>query len=518
MSFQRTKTHVFLLKLAYLYDRLSVLYIVSLYIKLYFGGFLMTLNKIFQTSQIRQIKLVDFLIKNGPSLQKKVVTELHYSEPTLYRDIYLLNQIIKPAKINTNNKINLTIPSNSNFRHIYSSILSSSTEFKLIEELFFFENHTFSSLADRLFLSSSSIRRVIQRINISLLDYQIQISSYPLKLVGSENNICILLTHIFSEKYSQTHHPFSHKQLIFSDELVTHLSKYTSIQLSKRNLNHLKLLVLIGIIRIKNGNLTKTPSYKVPKIYSTFFDNKKLMEDTFGFQLSDQHTQTLLFLIYSTHLALNTNHLANLIKKNPIIRNRVELFKKLIKKISHHYSIEITSQDEKLLLYRLYNTSTYYLEFPSVLYDKNREFVDAMNLSNAPFISFLTEELAFLNLDNELQDGAIHAIAYTLITHWKNFSSYLKKTSYVAKIGVFFDSDIEHMSFIIDELSYYFHNNLNFTILNFEALKKFEKNPQELDFILTNIPNLLTDSYLFICISMYPSAYDIEEFKKRLSH
>lgn len=476
----------------------------------------MSIKKILSISQLRQLKLIDFIINEGPSTQKTLITKLSYSEPTLYRDITVLNQIIAPVKIHTNNKIKLIIPPTLNIRYIYSSLLTASTEFNLIEEIFFCETHSFESLSEKLFTSSSTIRRIIKRINTIMRPYEIQISSYPLKIIGSEKQISLFMELLFSEKYSHASNPFSDAQIEFLDQIKIYLTLNQNINLSYRKLKHLQTLILIIIIRIRNGNITHTPITAIPNIYRIFFENKKnihLFEKAFSFTMTDEHIHHLLNLIYSTGLAINKKHLAHLANGSKKIEKKVVIFKLLIENISQRYGIKL--ENEENLIHSIYNTSVFYLDFPPIFYDINKEFIDGMMLSNEKFILYLKKELASLDYFNDWNDSSVYAIAYTLITHWKNFLFYLKKKAPIAKVGVFFDSDIDHMSFVISELKTYFNHTMDFEIVSYASLTAIDSSPILFDFLLTNIPNILDDSTSYICISMYPNAYDIEKIKKK---
>lgn len=95
------------------------------------------------------------------------------------------------------------IPTNYSRTLIYSYILSDSLEFKLLETVFFLESFSTESLAEKLFISASTLRRLIKTMNKKLVKYNFYISSSPYKLIGSETAIRNFIIHLFFEKYSR---------------------------------------------------------------------------------------------------------------------------------------------------------------------------------------------------------------------------------------------------------------------------------------------------------------------------
>lgn len=475
----------------------------------------MSLENILSSSNLRQLHLIRFLISNGPVSQKTILTKFNYSNATLYRDINVLNSTLYPVKILTNDLIKISTPANYNNRFIFSSLLNKSVEFKLIEEIYFHENHSLLSLAELFFVSESTVRRMIRKINKELLPYDIKVGSTPIKLFGNEKNIYNLIVRYFDEAYPSHDYPFSSLKLNALQKIILATADKENDNFNYPDVERLKLIVIVIITRLQNGNISDTPISNPPDISQHILSNpvyKKIFKALFKIELNKETLSQILYPFSATNFVPNQKQLKELAFKNERIQNKVSLFTQLVKKIATRYRISLDNTDD--LVFHLFNTSELKQTFSSILYDKNKEFVNEATLYNREFINYVKNEIQYLKNDPHGEEENIFTLCYILITHWKNLAIHLKKNVPKLKAGLFFDSDLEHMYFIKDSLNEELNHILEIVPLDSLTNKELKMTSKNFDFIITTIPNLAYSSVPVICIPMYLRSIDFENIEQ----
>lgn len=198
-----------------------------------------------------------------------------------------------PLHITTHNfdGIFLDIPQNYTVEYLYETILSNSTEFKIIETVFFDKTHTVDSLAEKLYLSTSTVRRLIKRINEALVSEDFSISLTPLKIVGNETNICNFIIYYISEKYTGRKKPFSRIQLNVLDKMFISATKSNGHTVNFPQIEKLRIWIMVIIIRLQNGNHTDVYTPFSEDVDLSALENplfKNLFKLTFKVELTDE--------------------------------------------------------------------------------------------------------------------------------------------------------------------------------------------------------------------------------------
>lgn len=476
----------------------------------------MELENILSTKNLRELTLIRFLIKNGSTHPSIIIKKLNYSGATLYRDIQQLNTVINPIQILTKNNIELSFPKKFNNRQIFSALLAQSPEFNLLEEIFFNESHSLLSLSQKIFLSESSTKRLLKKINSVLKIYTISITSFPIKIVGDEKNIWNLMIRIFKEKYPNHELPFEKKEQYALQKIILKNLKKESLNLNFSDVEQLKIITLVILKRMQNGHMNEITTSNLPETYWDFLNNplyKRIFKSILKIDLTKKNIIYLFSPFFQTKFAVDFKHLKQLKNQFPEVKKRLIDFQHLIANISEHYSIEI--EDEDILIFHLYNTNEITLGFSYILYNKSKEFLDGLTEGNKEFLNYVNKQLIQLQLIDNKQAYDSYALPYILVTHWKNLALELQKNSHKMRVGLFFDSDTEHTLFIKNILDAKFKYKLDIHLIEVLKLKEINNESLNLNLIITNIPGLDIKFTESICISMYPNSvdfYNIEQF------
>lgn len=152
----------------------------------------------------RQITLL-YLLNIESSNISELARKLNITDKTITADIDHFNVSCFPAHIGINHykEAFLRIPKNINLDDIYVKILNSSINVKILKHIFIAEP-TLNDISTELFLSKTSIRRIVTKINTYFLhekmDIQIDLDT-KLVIVGNETKIRRLFASMFKEMY-----------------------------------------------------------------------------------------------------------------------------------------------------------------------------------------------------------------------------------------------------------------------------------------------------------------------------
>lgn len=469
---------------------------------------------------LRHLKIINLLYSNKNMTLDKISFTLGFNSRTLRKDIEQINDYSAPIEIlSSKNGFYTYIPMNYNINYLYAAILRDSTEFSLIEEIFFNENHSIDSLSEKLFISSSTLRRTISYINKTLKKKQIKISSQPLLLTGNEAEICNLIIHIIEEKYGIASIPFPKIQVGALDKILTWVAKTNGQRLDFCELNRLRLWIMVILTRVRNGHIKKAKDAKFPEgVDTSLLKNKVLtglFKSVFKIELTEQVAYSLFGVFIDTKFAFNYEHLKELAASDDSIKVSIEKNMQLLDTLSNRLEIPIENKEHILL--NIYNTIALSTNLSSenyILYNASQVLVNRITNQHRYFNDILNEALRKIFGTTGHNKHRRDSLTYMLLTHWRNLAVHLQQGTPAVNVGILLDTDTEHMELIKDELHVRFDNKFNVSIAEEFTLSAFKKKASMYDIIVTNIPGLsFTNNTMVVCISMFPTPLDIKNLQ-----
>lgn len=229
---------------------------------------------ILEKSSERHIKLA-LILGISTSDCDTLAQQLNITKKTLLSDIIFFNHTYSPISININQYqiTSLNIPSDQNLEDLIKQILNHSTNIQILKHIFI-EEVTLSKLSETLFLSETSIRRIILKINEYFknknLPISINLSTKP-KIIGDE----IFIRHFFCSMFRELYTP---QYLPHFEHLFEILKRYYKKSDSTTDPTSTYKLILnsyylyISLIRIGNNHLTETFPTENCSVASLFFD------------------------------------------------------------------------------------------------------------------------------------------------------------------------------------------------------------------------------------------------------
>ncbi|GEM_PF-6554343 len=471
---------------------------------------------------LRQLQLLEKLYEKDGWITLNVIAQtLNCSERVLRDDIKLINTEFKPFQIETSqNGVMLTYPNHYSADFIYQKVLSLSPEFLFLERIFFEEKYDIETIANELFLSSSTIRRIIAKLNTFLDHYEIQIVTNPCKIIGNEQNIRSIMVHFFYEKYGVTYTPLEDAQIKVLDKLFFHVMQANHIRPNFPDLTRLKNWTMVNMIRLKNHHKKIISEHFPNHLDLSIFDNTtfcELFKDTFDLEFNKETAQQLFSVLLNNEYAFSYEILERMIQQKI---NKAWLIVPKIDSFLHSLAnkLNISIQNKEKIILELYNLQTMRYDQSFILNDKRRLFSEHFSHEFSYFVLFLREELTRFQFHKEFKwtSDFFTETLYILIINWGHLLSALKSKVPILHVGIFCDADIEHTEFIQNIMVYQFGHLIKPSIIEELNLNSFREVCQKYDFIITNISGLKDISSPLICVNTFPSSHDLNKIQKEI--
>ena len=374
----------------------------------------------------RILKLVELLYDKDELFMRDLCDELNVSFKTLKSDIENARLILSPIdiKVSGNKGVKLEIPTNYSITYLYTALLSASVEYTLLEKIFLCETYTVDKLAEDLFISSSSLRRMVDRINEVLQEEEMEISLNPVQIIGNEFRIYIFFVHYVLERYYFKKTIFTKAQVEVVKELSDFVLKINYIEFEYRDRERLQIFLLVQLTRMKNNHfIREEPNSNSNR--QNFFESvdtssiEKKIRNSFYKEFSSQNLIQLFFIFTHGKWSFDYNKLLEHSKTNPKLKQTKEKFEILIESIASKYRIEQTSREDLLVQLcncRMLNYGTYYL-----LYDNLSAIVKHFKHDYFEGIEFIRLKLIEIFDGEVLEEYKLNEYICMLIIHWDKF-------------------------------------------------------------------------------------------------
>lgn len=465
--------------------------------------------------ELRQLELIEYLYENNTSTLNDLSLISGSSRKTIRHDIQELNGKISPSQIiiSKDSGTFLQLDTHTSIEYIYSQFLFSSTEFLIIEYIFFQKYKTLDDLADALFISLSTLRRLINRINQSLRPCNFKIDSQKIDLIGDEKLIYNFIVRYFEEKYRNTTSIFSEIQLNTIDQLIIYAAKEDDLDTNYPYMEKLRLWIMVILIRITNGHSYIPSQEQLDLVKTNFITNQSINQSfkaTFKIDLTNIVFFQLFYCFFDKNYCRNLEELTLLAKKNDEVNIFIHSLTSFLEDIAETLSIEIENKEELVL--NLFNLTPLNSGKPFILNDKYRTFITSITHDYSHFYDFITDTVSrnLLNVGIDWDEDAINTFSYMLITNWNGLVQQIENNIKVFSVGLFFETDMGHVNMLREQLTYYFKNRLTFTIIDKLTLSEFKNETKNYDIILTNLFSLDISNSIVIVLSRTLTPSDLK--------
>ncbi len=149
--------------------------------------------------------------------------------------------------------LTLQLPSNIGLDYFKRRLYDQSVGFDLLELIFFDETLTHKEISEKLFISVSSVKRLITKVRAALILYGIDLRTKPFEIVGDERLIRNFYTMYFQERYNVSEWPFSTAYYEFFDKMIERVMVYYGLTSEQYDTNQFRYQHAVDAIRAIKG-------------------------------------------------------------------------------------------------------------------------------------------------------------------------------------------------------------------------------------------------------------------------
>lgn len=492
------------------------------------------MREVLDASERRKLEVLEYLYFTGSWVTlKELAQKTVSSERILKQDMLQLRDYFSVEVLQTSHLgIRLVLPPHRDRDDLYRYFLSNSLAFKFIEMLIYDETKTVFELAEELYVSSSTLFRLIKKLNVSLAAYYVQVQTNPCKLISeNEESIRYFYISYFSERYNNLEWPFKTINQNFFEQFLVFIAKINNIPLNFADFKRLKLWTAIPYLRIKQGHYVSMKSSNYSNMIpdcSRFQPLTGEIEKKLAITLDKNFIEQVFSIFINNDFKFSYESLLEDTKTDSAVKERVSYHATLLHNLSNQIGIPIPNYQH--LLKELFNISHFVFKSkegeyppPYILFNSKKYFVQSMEDMFPDFIA-----LAFSNLkkyekktNENYSETARYEIIYTLLVHWDHLIPELYNKKDKVRLLIVSDFDIEHAKMIQDLLHRYLKHEI-ITILYTNpifSLKYLNNNTYDILITTFTLPfDVDTIEKSCICIRNVPTKDNITAIAQAIEY
>ena len=465
----------------------------------------------------RQLELVELLADNDWVTLATASETLNAPVKTLKSDMIELEALLAPTTIEASKKYGIRLAANYDFckTSIYQKFIKNSVEFQLIENIFLHSFSTIIDLADNLYTSVSTIKRIVLRVNQLLQLEGFTINLKKMQLVGDPHSICNFMQHYFYEKYGVAESLLTPPQLIILDQVGLQIVKQalqnkSSHDLDFSLLNRLRFYTYT-VINLLKHNSENQLSDIAEKQFAILNDTYACDEFYSQFQLplSQANLNTFFYLFFSDEYIDSLAQAQKMIKNDRNAYLKYQKIETLLLEIEK--KMDSKCHNFENIFIRLYNLDYQIHGRTYILHDKNKEFLLSIKNLYGHFPMELIQSLQAIFYSSPHKEYMINESISILFTNWPDLLDRLEYSTPTMKACLLFNSSIEYMDMLSERITYYLRGRFSCTPLHITSLEELEKQAVEYDCIITNIPEIYINTIPTIVIPLIPDAKSFDK-------
>lgn len=475
------------------------------------------MKDLLRSDEKRRLKIAEILYeKNDWMSLTKIAEEVGSSIRSVKYDLEFFKDSLEDFTIETSSHgVRIYFHRNKSLRTLYSNILTHSLSFNLLEEIFLNETYSASELADLLFISPSSLYRMVDHINEVAEKHGIRVETNPCRVIGNEDRIRLFYYQYFYEKYIYLQKSdFKDNELI--DNLIQFAIFHTNYQIDFAFYGIVQIISTINYIRFKNKHHTKISRSKInlERLMldpSTLNASDEYFEKEIGSPINYQLITQLFKPFVEIGYSLNYESLMDKVNSDHRIAKEVNYLEEFLDELARDYNLPIPNKEEMIL--GIQNARHMERSDPRmgyILYDRNKLFALDIESNFPNFYKQLCEGLKRYRKICSLPDteDGLNYLIYITYSYWGELTLNLRKRFKKIKVLVVSNRHTAHSYMLSNFISYEFSRQLEIDVyldvfLTVDILEELEY-----DFIITNFPLPYLKSKNSVLIESIPGSQD----------
>lgn len=480
------------------------------------------------SKEIRKFKIIDTLYHaNDWVTIGNLATITSSSERSIKYDLEELKDSVDDinGKIITASKgVMIHLPSNIGLDYFERSVYKNNAAFTLLEYIFFNENILDKEMEKLLFISPSSLNRLITRIKEALKNYGITLTTNPIKINGDERLVRSFYSAYFNERYTIDEWPFPNINQDLLDILQKKLHNYLGSSSNVVDYQFLRVQVAVSISREMRGYPTILP-------YSVYFENREgLYKEALNemshinqdFNLSPMETQSYLNQLANWKFYFSATFINGTTPEYESIQTNMNEIRGVIERLSAlfnlptfdniHLIYQLNNTIVNYELFSLKNVGSDYLLFNPRDYFLNQRFKEEYPL----FYSLAQQNLLDIckKRDIILNRGQLKYLTYILLSKWENLISDMYYNFNRSKLLVFSHYNLVHAANLSKELSSELNRSVSIEVFSEPTFKQEALKNYEFDILLSTCTMAIDIEQPVIYLKRINNYLDIQYFKE----
>lgn len=480
--------------------------------------------------------MIRYLVKKATRVPVSDVAKyLHINNRTVYEDIRRLQDILPEGSIDySNHEVELQLPSNYTVDNYFDVNEELDRIRNLFQILFKHPQSSIEDLASELNLGSTSVYRLIKKINrVFLKRFNLKMTTSPFDLEGDERQIRSFYSQFFYESFDKRDWPFNENyDLQFRiNDYIQFILKFLDLPFEPdfSQYHYMRIHSYISIIRTVQGHLVHIDNQVAEDFNKMFPDYlfKEIGEDYLNFvDLNDKRMTaeeaSRVLLPQTFYHYLNSNICSSyqdFFNKMslPFVNESYKQLTQIVETIHdrHNYHLE----DSHQLILGLHNVMCLDLSVQNAthIYDSRKhEFLDRIKQLDSDFFNDVKAHILYYVEDmlGEEHEPLTLNLIFTFYTYWPDF--YRQLLSKQEKIRILFlnDLDQKYAHEIMNFFQHFFINNCEFHLFDGITYDEFLEVEKDYDVIISTFGIDATDDKPVLVIRDFPSRKDILNLQK----
>lgn len=454
------------------------------------------MTNLLSKTENRRLKLIEILSNTHTRINLETLSkQLDCSVRVVREDLIFLREQFNEFELHTvKDEIQLIYRPSKGIKHIYQHFYNHSTSYQLMEIAFFEEGDSIEELEERLFVSTSTIYRLMKQLNKVLSTYDFKVVLNPIQITGNEQNIRTYFYDYFYEKYLFTSWPF---KTLNEEELNVFLEFHINMTQMKNDFayfNKFKIIGAVNLLRFKQKHWVNTDGIEMKfqdrlpdlKSFSSIFER---FERAFDIEYDDNAIKQIFTAYIQSDFSMDYAHLMKRASNDEEIANEVSLIANSLEKISKENKIEIPNKEQMISAIRNIIHLDYLEPNPGyILYNHDKYFMESLKKEFPDFYSLVYPIVK--NLREELgkpqTEAGINFYIYTIFTYWENLVSYLQAKLQKIRVIVISDRQANHAKLIKDFINHRFSAQIEVDVYSEQLMTKHDLESLDCDLIVAN--------------------------------
>lgn len=483
------------------------------------------MEELLRSNELRRLRIAETLYtKDDWMTISDLAKELNVSTRILKYDIDNFTNLFDDFTIETSHYgIRLQFHNNKSLKTLYKNVMEQSTSFQLLETLFFEENYSTFELADVLYLSQSTLYRMIEHINDVVSSYGFQIETNPCRIVGDEQSIRSFYTVYFYEKYTRL--DWGHKAYDEEiDQFLYFVLGVVNCDIDFALFNIMKLMTTVNFMRYKHQHLLPVDQFdfntdELFPLFATHTDSLLYFEEQLQIQFNIEVINQIFSPFVFKNYSISQERLVHKLKTYKEAAYYYELLSDCLEEVANTLQIPLANKDD--IIFGVINAIAMKNFDPRsgfVLHNRNKLFVGSIKEEFPDFYELLYEGMGIFLEKAGLKksDDVKYYLIYITYSIWKSLTLNLRKRSDNIRVLIVSNRHPAHSKMIKDYIEYELSDHLIIDIFDDLYLTETILEELEYDFIVANFPLPTLKSKNCICIENIPSFQDLTKIRNEI--